>query len=267
MKIGVFDSGLGGLSILKSIIKILPQYDYLYLGDNARVPYGGRSTETIYEFTRQAMEFMLGQDCQLIILGCNSATANALRKLQQQYLPKYYPNRRILGIIKPTVEYLAESELEKIGIIGTYATINSNAYVREIGKVLNNAQVFGRTCPLLVPIVEENETGWQGTKMILNKYLRFVKKEKITTLVLACTHYSLLKKQIKEIVGNKVKVIDQGVLVADKLKKYLANHPEIEQKLTKNRQRIYYVTDLNERFEKMSQIFINKPIKIQKVNL
>lgn len=267
MKIGVFDSGLGGLTILKVILKKLPQYDYIYLGDNARVPYGGRSRDVIYEFTRQAVDFLFARGCKLVIIACNSATANALKKLQTEYLPKHYPDRKVLGIIKPTIEYLLEHQQERVGIIGTYATVDSGAYLREIHKVLPRAKVWQQSCPLLVPVIEENERDWVGTGMLLDKYLAPIKQKRLETLILACTHYGLIKKQIQAKMGAVTVVIDQGQLVAGKLASYLVKHPEIDRKLTRTRHRTYYVTDLNERFQKIAELFLGQKVDIKKVSL
>ena len=266
MKIGVFDSGLGGLTILKAIIAKLPQYDYLYLGDNARVPYGGRSAEIIYQFTKQAVEFLFKQNCQLIILACNSATANALRRLQQEYLPKNYPKRRILGIIKPTIEYLLENKVNKVSLIGTYATTSSNAYKREIDKVLPKTKLKQYSCPLLVPLIEESETKSKAFKLILQKYLKPLKKWQPEVLLLACTHYGLIKAQIQQEMDVLTKVIDQGELVANKLEEYLSKNLPIEKKLSQQKSRQYYATDLNARFSQMAKLFMTGPLSLQKIS-
>lgn len=265
MKIGVFDSGLGGLSILKSIVKKMPKYSYIYLGDNARVPYGGRSSEIIYQFTKQAVDFLFKNDCQLVILACNSATANALRRLQREYLPQAYPERKILGVIKPTIEYLVEKKRSKVGVIGTYATIESGAYIREILKVLPEAKIEQQSCPLLVPLIEENETG-TVLNTLLNKYLTPLVKHPPEVLILACTHYGLIKKPIQAKLFQ-TKVIDQGQLVAEKLALYLRNHKNIVSKLSRKGAVNYYVTDLNPRFEAIARLFLGKRVKIEKIGL
>lgn len=266
MKIGIFDSGLGGLTILKQIMTTLPEYDYLYLGDNARVPYGGRSAQIIYEFTKQAVEFLFKKDCQLVILACNSATANALKKLQQEFIPLDFPKRKILGIIKPTIEYLLENQINHVGLIGTYATVDSGAYQREISKVLPKTKLIQQPCPLLVPFIEENETTSKGFDFVLDKYLEHFKICSPEILLLACTHYGLIKQKIQMHLGKKTKVIDQGQLVAEKLKSYLFKHPEITQKLSLGKSRTYFATDLNERFSQMATMFMTGPLKIQKIS-
>jgi len=269
MKIGVFDSGLGGLTILKALLKKLPQYNYVYLGDNARVPYGNRSPETIYEFTKQAVEFLFKKNCKIIILACNTATSTSLRRIQQEYLPKYYPDRRVLGVIKPVVEVL-ESQItnikyqiinnktNSIGIIGTKATVNSGAFVREINKLLPDASVHQQACPLLVPFIEDGSKNNKVLKPILKEYLDGLLKEKIKTLVLACTHYEVIEKEIQKIIGREIKIISEGKIVAKKLGDYLKNHLEIEKKLEKHKKIEYYVTDLNPDYEKIIKIFLGK---------
>jgi glutamate racemase len=267
MKIGVFDSGLGGLSILKEMLRQLPEYDYIYLGDNARVPYGGRSEKIIYQFTQNAVDFLFKKNCQLIILACNTATATSLKKLQQEYLPKNFPDRRVLGIIKPAVEFLQESKFDRVGVIGTYATIESQAFLREIKKILPKTKVFQQACPLLVPIIEEGEINWIGLKLILKKYLEPLKKQKIDSLILGCTHYSLIKKQIRAVIGSKIKIICEAEQAALKLRKYLQNHSELEKKLSKKASREFYVTDLNKRYQKMANWFLGEKIDLNLVTL
>jgi len=257
MKIGVFDSGLGGLAILKEIIKVMPNYDYVYLGDNARVPYGGRSPEIIYQFTKEAVDFLFNKNCKLIILACNSATSTSLRKIQKEYLPKKWPDRKVLGVIRPAVEKIAELDSKKVGIIGTHATINSKSFVLEIKKLSPMTQVFQNPAPLLVPIIEEGEIDWQGTEMILKKYLGLLTTKKIDTLILGCTHYGLMVEKIKKVIGSKIRVVTEGKEVAVKLRKYLNKHKEIEIVLSKKGNKKYYVTDLNERYKKMTELFMN----------
>jgi len=233
-KIGIFDSGLGGLIILKEIIKKLPQYDYIYLGDNARTPYGNRSQDVIYKFTKQAVDFLFQQDCELIIIACNTASAKALRQIQQEWLPQHYTDRRVLGVIRPVVEKAVEVAKKKIGVIGTKATVNSQAYIREIEKLNPQLEIVQQACPLLVPLVEE---GWEKrpeTKKILRYYLRALKLVKIDTLILGCTHYPILFKEIRGMMGRKIKVLHSGQIVVDSLVDYLQRHPEIESKLDKN---------------------------------
>lgn len=258
MRIGIFDSGLGGLYIFRQLLKKFPQYDYVYLGDNARVPYGGRSPELIYQFTREAVEFLFEKDCQLIILACNTASAIALRRLQQEYLPNTYQDRRILGVIIPTVEKVIDRGVKNVGVIGTRATVNSDSYLIELKKLNPGVNVFQQECPLLVPLIEEGEVAWEGLDLLIKKYLKKLPVEKLNSLILACTHYGLIAEQIEKNLPTSVKVISQNEVVAEKLKEYFLRHPEIEKKLTKNAQRTYYVTDLSQKYENLVKLFLGK---------
>ena len=267
MKIGIFDSGLGGLIILKEIIKKLPEYDYIYLGDNARTPYGNRSQEVIYNFTEQAVDFLFKQDCQLIIIACNTASAEALPKIQQNWLPQNFADRRVLGVIRPVVEEAAKIAKNKIGVIGTKGTVNSRAYEIEIGKINKKFEVLQQACPLLVPLVEE---GWQKTdvtKKVLRTYLKPLKLSKADTLNLGCTHYPILFKEIQGIMGKRTKVLHSGEIVAESLADYLSRHSEIETKLDKNSSNIFYVTDLSPHYQKLGEEWFGKGIKFEKIEL
>ncbi len=257
MNIGVFDSGLGGLTILKALIKELPQYNYIYFGDNARVPYGNRSPEIIYQFTKEAVDFLFKKNCQLIIIACNTSTSTSLRKIQQEYLPKFYPDRKVLGVIKPAIEELEKRRFKKIGIIGTKATIKSEAFVHEIKKILPNTKIFQQACPLLVPFIEDSGRNKKILELILEEYIGSLKKKKIDCLVLGCTHYGIIEKEIQKIVGEKVKVISEGKIVAMKLKDYLFRHPEIEVKLERKKQVTYFFTDPNQDNQKLMKLFLN----------
>ncbi len=271
MNIGVFDSGVGGLSIFREILNQLPLYDYIYFGDNARVPYGGRSKDLIYSFTKNAVNFLFQKDCQLIILACNAATSNALRRLQQEYLPANYPNRRILGVIFPTVETAIANNSKRFGIMATRATVTSDSYPIEIKKLFPQAIVFQHACPLLVPIIEEDEIEWKGLDLLIKKYLSILLKNNIDTLILGCTHYGLITEKIRRYLPKHIKLITQGKATATKLKDYLKRHPEIESKLTKNATLNYYVTDLNQRYEKLMKLFLgdcfDKTSKLHLINL
>lgn len=270
MKIGVFDSGLGGLTILKELFNELPEYNYIYLGDNARVPYGNRSPEIIYEFTRQAVNFLMRQDCKLVIIACNTSTTTSLRRIQQEFLPKFYPDRRVLGVVKPVVEEMAEKRHDRIGIIGTKATVNSEAFVREIKKILPKTKVFQQACPLLVPFIEDGAKNRKILDLVLREYLEDMIDKNIDGLILACTHYELLKKEIGYAVGKKVDVISEGKIVAKKLKEYLVNHPEIEKKLEKRSKKEFFVTDLNPDFKRLMELFLGhhwNDGKLKRVNL
>ena len=259
--IGVFDSGLGGLTVLKNFLKTLPDYNYLYLGDNARVPYGEKSPEVIYEYSRQAMEFLFSKGCNLIIVACNTASAQALRKLQQEYLNKNYPKRRILGVVRPLAEFAAESKKDVVGIIGTKSTVNSRAYENEIKNLDKKIKVQSVASPLLVPLIEEGWAKKPETKMILKKYLRPLKANKIKLLILACTHYPFLLKDIKRICGKNILVPDPGEVVAQSLKIYLNKHPELGLKTTKTPTRDFYSSDKNGLFKKLAEKFLGEKIE------
>jgi glutamate racemase len=262
MNIGVFDSGLGGLFITKSLIKKLPEYDYIYLGDTKRVPYGNRSQETIFEYTKEAVDFLFKKNCQLIIIACNTASARALRKLQKTYLPGHYPNRRILGVIIPTAE--EASEYERIGNLATLATVNSGAYLKEIKKLNPKAKIFQVPAPLLVPLIENDGVKW--SQPILNEYLKSFAKDKIQTLILGCTHYPILKKQIRKILSDDIKIISQEEIIPKKLKSYLDRHPEIDERLGKRKQRKFYLTEITAQAEKLSKLWLGKKVKLEKIN-
>lgn len=269
MKIGVFDSGLGGLAILREILKKLPQYDYVYLGDNARVPYGDRSATAIYQYTVQAVDFLARQSCSLIILACNTASATALRKIQREYLPKHHPNLKVLGVIRPTAEKAAATVhrggVHRIGVIGTRATISTYAFTKELKKLarMYTAPVYitEKATPLLVPLIEEGEIKGTELSRVLSNYLSPLKKARIDSLILGCTHYSLIKSQIQNVVGPKVKIISEGGVVAIKLKDYLNHHPEIEKKLSKSSRREYYITDLNDRYLSLAKLFLGQGLR------
>jgi len=261
--IGVFDSGLGGLTVLKHLLEKLPSYDYLYLGDTARVPYGGHSQEVIYRYTKEAMDFLFSQGCRLVILACNTASSQALRRLQQEYLPEKYPDRRILGVIIPLAEYASKSN--NIGVIGTRATIASKAYEHEIKKLNPQASVVSNSAPLLVPLIEEGLAGSDVTNKLLKKYLRPLKIKKIKTLILGCTHYSFLLKDIRRIMGNNCRVPDPGEIVADSLKNYLVKHNNLVSAHKKPGSRHFYLSDKPENFIKLGERFLGQKIDNWKI--
>lgn len=259
--IGVFDSGLGGLSVLKYFLQKLSKYNYLYLGDTARLPYGSKSPEMIYEYTRQAVDFLFQKGCNLIIIACNTASAQALRKLQQEYLSKNYPNRRILGVIRPLVEAASDKRFKKVGVLGTKATVSSDAYKNELQKINPDVEVYQQSAPLLVPLIEEGWLKKPETKMILKKYLRPLKTKQIDTLILACTHYPFLYKQVVKIMGKNIKIPHPGEIVADSLKNYINNHPELKLKEVSFPSLNYYVTDSLNNFRVQAEKFLEKPVK------
>ncbi len=268
--IGVFDSGFGGLEILREIVRENPKYNYVYLGDTARVPYGGKTKEAIYNFTLEAVEYLFKKGAELIILACNTASSEALRKLQRGYLMRKYPQRRILGVIVPAVEEVAEMAekgmVRKVGVIGTKRTIDSGAFLREIKKRNKKIQVFQNSCPLLVPLIE-NRAGDDILEMAISRCLKPLLGKKIDYLILACTHYGLIEKKIKKIVGKNILVISEGKIVARKLKDYLFRHKEIEKKLAKNGRIEFLTTDLSDNFQTLGSCYFGRKIKVKKVSL
>ncbi len=266
--IGVFDSGFGGLVVLREFMAVLPQYDYLYLGDNARIPYGTRSDRVVIRFTEQAVEYLFRQGCQLIILACHTASAKALRTIQQNYLPDRYPARRVLGVLIPTVEEaLASSPRKRIGVIGTEGTVTSRSFELELHKLDPEVQVFQQACPLLVPLIEEGEQDWEGTTMILQRYLASLKQAAVDTLILGCTHYSILKDRITHLMGDGIRLICSGQVTAAKLVDYLKRHPEMESRLSRGKSRRFLTTDLTPRFQHLASLFMGHQVDSELVEL
>lgn len=270
MRIGIFDSGYGGLTILRSIREKLPQYDYLYLGDNARNPYGTRSFELVYEFTLQAVKALFERECHLVILACNTASAKALRSIQQRDLPRIDASRRVLGVIRPTVEAIPSiSKNGHVGILATPGTVKSNSYSLELNKLSPHIKVTEHACPMWVPIVENNEIGSPGADYFVKKEIDALlnKDNDIDTIVLGCTHYPLLEKMVRNHLPDHIKTICQGNLVAESLKDYLRRHPEIEAKCSTNGSITYLTTEHPEKFDSMASIFLGKPIESQTITL
>ena len=267
--IGVFDSGFGGLTVLKEFLRVLPEYDYVYLGDNARTPYGNKSDEVIYNYTREALDFLFKEGCEIVILACNTASAKALRKIQQDFLPESYPDRRVLGIVVPAVETAVMlSRDNKLGVIGTTVTINSGVYKKELEKLRADLKIFQEACPLLVPLIEEDWAHKPEGRMILKKYLRPLKIKKIDTLILGCTHYPSLTKDIVRIMGKNVKIINPAVVTAEKLADYLTKHEKIKNKLSKNGKLVFYTTDDVNKFKEIGRKILGREIKeVKKVEL
>lgn len=264
--IGVFDSGLGGLTVLKEFIRELPEYDYIYLGDTARLPYGNRSAEAVYEFSKQACDYLFDQGCEIIIIACNTASGLALRRLQKEYLSAKNSEKRILGVIRPVSEFFAEENYKQIGVIGTRGTISSDVYKKELEKLGSKIEIIGQATPLLVPLIEENWINRPVTVKILKNYLRPLKLKQIQALILGCTHYPLLIKQIQKVMGKQVEVQNPAEIVAKSLVDYFKRHSEIEIKLGKNKKRKYLATDWTENFEKTAARFLGDKIKIEKVD-
>lgn len=270
MKIGVFDSGYGGLSIFKSIHERLPDYDYIYLGDNARTPYGGRSFEAILKFTTQGVRYLFAQDCKLIIIACNTASAKALRNIQQKYLPTAHPDRRVLGIIRPSVEEIAlSSQSRVVALWATEGTVRSMSFVIELEKYAPGVRLVQQACPLLVPLVEAGELEGPGVGHFVRKYWQQTAEQspEIDALLLACTHYPLLLPAIRAAVPPQVRILVQAEFVANSLVDYLKRHPEIETCLSHNRSETLYTTDHPDGFDQMAEIFLGRPVLSENVEL
>lgn len=270
MKIGVFDSGYGGLTILKEIRNRLPQYDYLYLGDNARNPYGSRSFEIVYEFTLQAVKALFERECHLVILACNTASAKALRSIQQNDLPLLDSSKRVLGVIRPTVEVVPDITRSKhVGLLATPGTVKSNSYSLELKKLDPRIKITEHACPMWVPIVENNEIESLGADYFIQKEIDnlMAKDPKIDTIVLGCTHYPLLEHKIRKFIPESVKILCQGPIVADSLADYLIRHPEIENKLSKDASINYLTTEHTEKFDSLASLFLGKPISSHTISI
>lgn len=268
--IGVFDSGYGGLTVLKEIIASQPQYDYIYLGDNARAPYGTRDFETVYEYTLQCVQWFFSQGCPLVILACNTASAKALRTIQQKDLPLMDPSKRVLGVIRPTSEVIGQySKTGHVGVMGTTGTIQSGSYLLEIEKFYPDITVCQEACPIWVPLVETNEHRTPGADYFVKKHIDhlLLKDPNIDTILLACTHYPLLLDKIMKYVPEGVSVITQGEIIANSLQDYLNRHPEIEVKCNKNMARKYYTTGETGDFNSHASLFFSKEVVAEKLKL
>ena len=269
--IGVFDSGYGGLTILKGIRQLMPEYDYIYLGDNARTPYGTRSFEIVYEFTLQAVKKLFDLGCQLVILGCNTASAKALRSIQQINLPQLDPTRRVLGVIRPTVECIGSlTKTKHVGILGTVGTIKSESYPIEIHKLWPDVQVTGYACPMWVPLVEYNEFTGEGADYFIKKDIDGLLSQDpdIDTIILGCTHYPLLWEKIRKYTPSHIHLISQGDYVAKSLKDYLERHPEMDARCTKKGSCRFLTTESVEKFEESAVIFLGQEkVAVQHISL
>ncbi len=268
--IGVFDSGYGGLTVLKEIVDKLPQYNYVYMGDNARAPYGTRSFETVYQYTLECVEWFFKQGCPLVILACNTASAKALRTIQQKDLPRIGKDKRVLGVIRPTTEVIGNySKTGEVGILGTTGTVQSGSYPIEIEKFFPEIKVCQEACPIWVPLVENNEYDSPGADFFVKKHLDHLlgQSEKIDTILLACTHYPLLKNKIMEHVSTGTTILSQGEIVANSLVEYMARHPEMEQRCDKGGKFDFFTTDSTEDFDKHATIFFGKPVRSKHLDL
>ena len=268
--IGVFDSGYGGLTILDKIREVLPEYDYIYLGDNARAPYGTRSFEVVYEFSRHAVNKLFDMGCHLVILACNTASAKALRSIQMNDLPQIDPARRVLGVIRPTVECVGEiSKNQHIGVLATAGTIKSESYPLEIHKLFPEIQVSGTACPMWVSLVENNESQDEGADYFIRKYIDQLlsKDPQIDTVILGCTHFPILLPKIRQYIPDHISVIAQGEYVAESLKDYLKRHPEMDAKCTKNGNCQFYTTEAEEKFSESASTFLKQQISVKHITL
>ena len=268
--IGVFDSGYGGLTILSKIREALPQYDYIYLGDNARTPYGTRSFEIVYEFTLQAVTKLFEMGCHLVILACNTASAKALRSIQINDLPRLDPMRRVLGVIRPTVECIGNiTQSRHIGVLATAGTIKSQSYPLEVHKLFPDIKVSGEACPLWVPLVENNEARGDGTDYFIRKYIDelLAKDNQIDTVILGCTHYPILLPKIRQYMPSGITTVAQGEFVAKSLKDYLQRHPEMDKKCTKGGRCVYRTTEAEDKFIESASTFLNEAIKVEQISL
>lgn len=269
--IGVFDSGYGGLTILEKIRELMPEYDYIYLGDNARTPYGTRSFEVVYEFTLQAVDKLFEMGCPLVILACNTASAKALRTIQQVNLPIIDASRRVLGVIRPTAECIGElTESRHVGILATAGTIKSESYPLEIHKLAPDITVSGEACPLWVPLVENNEFQSEGADYFVKQYIdRLLEKDpEIDTIILGCTHYPLLLDKIRQFTPKQIRIVAQGEYVARSLRDYLNRHPEMDARCTQGGNCRFLTTESEGKFEESASIFLHQEeIKVESIAL
>ena len=268
--IGIFDSGYGGLTILHGIRQLLPQYDYLYLGDNARAPYGTRSFDVVYEFTRQAVMRLFEMGCHLVILGCNTASAKALRTIQQNDLPQTFPNRRVLGIIRPTAEVIGQlTHSRHVGLFATEGTVKSESYTLEIQKFFPDISVTGVACPFWVPLVEYNEADSPGADYFVKKRIDQLMRldPEIDTVILGCTHYPLLLPKIHKYMPRGIRIVSQGEYVAGSLQKYLERHADIKEACTTGGNVHYMTTENADKFREQAQLFLHEPVAVETISL
>jgi len=267
--IGVFDSGFGGLTVLKEIERLLPEYDYLYLGDNARTPYGNRSFETVYLYTLQAVKWLFEHGCPLVILACNTASAKALRTIQQKNLPDLAPGRRVLGVIRPVTELVGTLTTSRhIGLFGTTGTVSSGSYVIEINKYFSDVIITQEACPMWVPLVENGEADREGADYFVRQHINslLASDRKIDTIILGCTHYPLLEQKIATYCPPGITIVSQGKIVAKSLVNYLQRHPEIAEYCSKQQMRLFYSTEKAAIFERSATIFYGKEIECREMH-
>lgn len=268
--IGVFDSGYGGLTVLKEISALLPAYDYIYLGDNARAPYGTRSFETVYRYTLECVQWLFKKGCPLIIVACNTASAKALRSIQQKDLHAINPANRVLGVIRPTSEIIGGfTQTGNVGILATTGTVQSGSYIIEIKKFFPAVTVYQEACPMWVPLIENNEHGSEGADYFIKKHLDqiFSRCATIDTLLLACTHYPLMAGKIRRYLTPNIILLSQGVIVARSLQQYLRRHTDLERRCSKNAHHQFYTTDSTTDFDRHASVFFGRPVESQFLNL
>ncbi len=268
--IGIFDSGYGGLTIFRSIRAALPQYDYVYLGDNAHAPYGNLSLETIYHYTLKCVKRLFSKGCPLVILACNTASANALRRIQQDYLPEHAPDKRVLGVIRPTAEVIGNySKTGVVGVMGTKGTIHSGAYLDEIHRFFPDMTVFQQVCRLWVPLIEDGEYDSPGADYFVQKYTQnlLAQSAEMDTILLGCTHYPLLADKIRKYLPGHMRLVSQGTLVADSLTDYLQRHPWLEEKISRKGRMKFFTTDDPEDFDNHAAVFFGQPVQSAHLNL
>ena len=268
--IGVFDSGYGGLTVFKELVKALPEYDFIYLGDNARAPYGSRSYESVYEYTLQCVKQLFDMGCELIVLACNTASAKALRTIQQKDLPLIDTHKRVLGVIRPTTEIVGNySKTGQVGVLATSGTVNSLSYIIEIEKFFPELKVFQQACPMWVPLIENNEIDNEATHYFVKKYLAelFTQSKNIDTIILGCTHYPILENIIKHYLPENITILTQGSIVSVSLKEYLERHPNMNNSLTKSASISFYTTDSAEQFNKQASLFFGKEVTSKHLSL
>lgn len=265
MTIGIFDSGLGGLVMTRAFRRALPEHDFLYLGDSLHVPYGPRSAEAIYEFTLRGIEYLFKQDCALVIIACNTASASALRLLQQDYLQEHYPDRRILGVIVPTIEATIATGHKRIGLIGTAFTVNSDTYRTELQKINPEIELFAKQAPMLVPLVENNAIDF--AEPILRSYVEPLVEQNIDSLILGCTHYPLFKPMLQKILPDHVDIISQDEIIPERLADYLQRHPEIDGRLQKNGMTYGCLTDISQSYTEIGEQLFGEKLLFKKVTI
>lgn len=268
--IGIFDSGYGGLTVLKEIVAQLPEYDYMYLGDNARAPYGTRSYESVYRYTLECVKWFFEQGCPLVILACNTASAKALRTIQQKDLPLLQASNRVLGVIRPTAEVIGQyTHSKKIGILATSGTVQSGSYVLEIEHFYPEVQVVQQACPMWVPLIENNRHETAGADYFIKECIDDLLQQdpEIDAILLACTHYPLLAKKIEQLLPKGIRLLSQGAIVASSLKDYLKRHPDMDQRLLKEGKQLFFTTDSAEEFNLHAGLFYGKEVQSQHIEL